>query len=120
MDYSGNYSKLIGNKDIEINKNNILLSINKISNTALENKNEIKDDLFRIIFMTSESMRFLSIREKVDRVLNNDELINWKNYKDTINNRNTYSQNYYKIKTGKKFTDKEKQKIYDVSILLPN
>ncbi|RUO86470.1 ribosome-inactivating family protein [Spiroplasma endosymbiont of Megaselia nigra] len=120
LDYSGNYSTLIGNKDIEINKNNILSSINKISNTTLENKNEIKDDLVRVIFMTSESMRFFSIREKVDSVLNNDESINWRNYKDTLNNWNTYSQNYYKMKTGTEFTDEEKQKIYDVSILLPS
>lgn len=120
LHFSGNYSNLVGEDTIEISRKDINNSISNLSNITKENRHTIKNDLVRTVFITSESMRFFSVRDSIKKILIDDnKKVIWQDHKDTLNDWGKYSKKYYEmIKTGI-IPENEEEKIINIAILAP-
>lgn len=100
LGYNGDYPSLLNNelnKSIKINKNLINRSIENLSRINDNNLERLKDDLVRTIFVTSEAMRFHSIRNKVNQILYNNKNTNeidFKDYLEKLRNWDNLSKEY--------------------------
>ncbi|WP_375315659.1 ribosome-inactivating family protein [Spiroplasma endosymbiont of Tipula paludosa] len=103
LGYDGSYQR-IGNHELIISKNYINESIDKLASVNDDNKKGLKDSLLTTIFVTSESMRFFSVRNDVARVLHSSDdhpqTINWGHYENKLTKWDDNSGNYIKTKIG--------------------
>ncbi|WP_346350426.1 ribosome-inactivating family protein [Spiroplasma endosymbiont of Calodromius spilotus] len=120
LHFSGNYSSLVGEDTIEISRKNINNSISNLSNITKENRHTIKNDLVRTVFITSESMRFFSVRDSIKKILIDDnKKVIWQDHKNTLNDWGKYSKKYYEmIETGIT-PENEEEKIINIAVLAP-
>lgn len=98
LGYTGNYNELIGNKDLIMTKESIAQAISNLAKFANgTNPNLLQTDLVQIITITAESMRFFSVRNKVQEVLSNkDAKISWqKDIKPIVTNWQKWSKEYH-------------------------
>lgn len=103
LGYGSSYRQ-IGNHELIISKNYINESIDKLASFNGDKKEDLKNNLLTTIFVTSESMRFSSVRNDVARVLHSSDdhpqTINWGHYENKLTNWQNNSENYIKTKIG--------------------
>lgn len=81
INYNGDYYSLAGkNNDVEISKNEIQSAFVNLYNTkTAQDFKLLKLSLVTKVFQTSEALRFFTVRESVEEVLNSSTKFSWRN-----------------------------------------
>ena len=98
LGYSSNYNYLVCSDNFEISNYTISDAIAKLQKVTLNTmfKQEIKKLLTIAALISSKSLRFFSVRNAINKILNAEETKHWAtDFKQIVTNWDTYSKQYW-------------------------
>lgn len=86
LGFDSNYSNLLETDGTTLNYSNVNGAIAGLSAYNVTSGATTKADLVRIIFITSEAIRFRSVNKDSESILQFGSAISWNTYKPSLNN----------------------------------
>ncbi|AKM54484.1 ribosome-inactivating family protein [Spiroplasma eriocheiris] len=104
LGYASNYNYLVGSDNFEISNYTISDAIAKLQKVTLNTmfEQEVKKSLAIASLISTESLRFFSVRNAINKILNAEETKHWTaDFKQIVTNWDTYSKQYWNSEDDK-------------------